>query len=56
VDHDFGGHSRRKHFQQMFSNARERRFDLILFWSLDRFSREGVSATLQHLERLTDAA
>jgi DNA invertase Pin-like site-specific DNA recombinase len=55
VDHDSGGHSRRKHFQQMFSDARERRFDLILFWSLDRFSREGVSATLQHLQRLTDA-
>jgi DNA invertase Pin-like site-specific DNA recombinase len=25
----------------------------VLFWSLDRFSREGVSATLNHLERLT---
>ena len=26
---------------------------LVLFWSLDRLSREGVSATLGHLERLT---
>ena len=26
-----------------------------MFWSLDRFSREGVSATLNHLERLTAA-
>lgn len=32
---------------------RARRFDLVLFWSLDRLSREGVSATLNHLERLT---
>jgi len=26
-----------------------RQFDLVLFWSLDRFSREGVLETLQHL-------
>ena len=32
---------------------RARRFDLVLFWSLDRLSREGVSATQGHLERLT---
>ena len=32
---------------------RARKFDLVLFWSLDRFSREGVFATLNHLERLT---
>jgi len=25
----------------------------VLFWSLDRLSRGGVSATLGHLERLT---
>jgi len=37
----------------MFADARARRFDLVLFWSLDRLSREGVSATLGHLERLT---
>ena len=37
----------------MFSDARLRKFDLVLFWSLDRLSREGVSATLNHLERLT---
>jgi DNA invertase Pin-like site-specific DNA recombinase len=39
----------------MFSDARARKFDLLLFWSLDRLSREGVSATLGHLERLTTA-
>ena len=37
----------------MFADARARKFDLVLFWSLDRLSREGVSATLGHLERLT---
>ena len=52
VDHETGGHSRRPHFQRMFADARQRKFDLLLFWSLDRLSREGVSATLNHLERL----
>ena len=55
VDHETGGHSRRPHFQQMFADARQRKFDLVLFWSLDRLSREGVSATLNHLEGLTAA-
>ena len=55
VDHETGGHSKRPHFQRMFADARARKFDLVLFWSLDRLSREGVSATLGHLERLTAA-
>jgi DNA invertase Pin-like site-specific DNA recombinase len=37
----------------MFSAASKREFDILLFWSLDRFSREGTVATLNHLERLT---
>lgn len=53
VDHETGGHSRRAHFQRMFQDARQRKFDAVLFWSLDRLSREGVSATLNHLEKLT---
>jgi DNA invertase Pin-like site-specific DNA recombinase len=55
VDHETGGTSKRPHFQRMFADARARKFDLLLFWSLDRLSREGVSATLGHLERLTAA-
>jgi DNA invertase Pin-like site-specific DNA recombinase len=38
----------------MFADARARKFDLVLFWSLDRLSREGVLETLQHLQRLTE--
>src|SRR6202049_3179911 len=53
VDQETGGTSKRPHFQRMFADARARKFDLVLFWSLDRLSREGVSATLNHLERLT---
>src|SRR5580692_1160583 len=37
----------------MFTDASRRKFDLVLFWALDRLSREGVLETLQHLNRLT---
>jgi DNA invertase Pin-like site-specific DNA recombinase len=53
VDHASGKRSDREQFQQMFAAASRREFDCVLFWSLDRFSREGVYETLQHLERLT---
>jgi DNA invertase Pin-like site-specific DNA recombinase len=55
VDHDSGGHSRRPHFQAMFKDAQVGKFDLLLFWSLDRLSREGAAETLNHLNRLTVA-
>ena len=53
IDRVSGKHSDRAQFQKLFADAAQRQFDLVLFWALDRFSREGVSATLQHLERLT---
>lgn len=53
VDHESGARSARAQFQRMFSDASKRRYDLVLFWSLDRLSREGVLETLQHLNRLT---
>jgi DNA invertase Pin-like site-specific DNA recombinase len=40
-------------FQRLFEAASRKEFDLVLFWSLDRFSREGVLETLQHLQRLS---
>ncbi|MGA1998337.1 MAG: recombinase family protein [Bryobacteraceae bacterium] len=42
----------RAQFQALFVAAARREFDLVLFWSLDRFSREGALATMQHLQRL----
>jgi DNA invertase Pin-like site-specific DNA recombinase len=53
VDRATGKHSDREQFQQMFLDASQRKFDAVLFWSLDRFSREGVRETLNHLERLS---
>lgn len=52
-DRRSGKNTDRAAFQQMFKDASQRRFDLVLFWSLDRFSREGVLGTLKHLETLT---
>jgi DNA invertase Pin-like site-specific DNA recombinase len=53
IDHESGGKSDREQFQQMFKAASQRKFDTLLFWSLDRLSREGVLPTLQYLNRLT---
>jgi DNA invertase Pin-like site-specific DNA recombinase len=36
----------------MFEDASRRKFDLLLFWALDRLSREGVYQTLRHLNQL----
>ena len=52
-DQESGGSAERPQFQQLFADAYQRRFDVVLFWSLDRFSREGVTETLNHLQRLT---
>lgn len=40
-------------FRRMLEDASRKQFDTVLFWSLDRFSREGVLETLQHLQKLT---
>jgi len=53
VDRATGKHSDREQFQRMFADASQRQFDSVLFWSLDRFSREGVRETLNHLELLS---
>src|SRR5262249_10204329 len=53
VDRETGSTADRREFQSMFRAASQRRFDVLCFWSLDRFSREGVLETLQHLNRLT---
>jgi DNA invertase Pin-like site-specific DNA recombinase len=53
VDHESGSTDDREQFQAMFQAASRRQFDVLLFWSLDRFSREGVFETLTHLNRLT---
>lgn len=52
VDKASGGKSDRSGFLQMLADADKRKFDLLLIWSLDRLSREGIHNTLGYLERL----
>jgi DNA invertase Pin-like site-specific DNA recombinase len=52
-DNISGKTSDREQFRKMFIAASKREFDVLLFWSLDRLSREGALETLQHLQRLT---
>jgi DNA invertase Pin-like site-specific DNA recombinase len=53
VDHLSGKNGDRPAFQKMMSAASRKEFDCLLFWSLDRLSREGVFKTLQYLQQLT---
>ena len=54
VDRATGKNADRVEFKRLFEDAHKRKFDLVCFWALDRFTREGVLETLQHLRRLTD--
>jgi DNA invertase Pin-like site-specific DNA recombinase len=40
-----GGKADRLQFKAMMTDAAQREFDVLLFWALDRFSREGVYQT-----------
>lgn len=52
IDLASGGSGDRENFLRMLGDADKRKFDLLLVWALDRFSREGISNTLGYLERL----
>lgn len=54
TDQESGGSANRPAFNQLFSDAAKRKFDLLLFWSLDRFSREGTRKTIFLLQQLDD--
>jgi DNA invertase Pin-like site-specific DNA recombinase len=49
-DHESGGKADRTEFRMMLQDAAARRFDVLLFWSLDRLTRKGALATLKYLE------
>jgi DNA invertase Pin-like site-specific DNA recombinase len=54
IDHSTGKNGDRDGFRAMRDDASHHRFDLLLFWSLDRLSREGAFQTLQYLKSLSD--
>lgn len=39
-------------FVAMLKAAHQRKFDILVFWALDRLTREGTRATLNYLQRL----
>lgn len=47
-----GKESEREEFKKMFADAEQRKFDAILVWALDRFTREGTEKVWQYLTRL----
>ena len=47
-----GTKASRPAYDLMFLHARQRYFDLVLFWDLSRFSRSGTLYTLQKLKEL----
>ena len=51
IDYETAKTDDRAEFQSMFRDASRRKFDVLLFWALDRLSREGVLETRQHLNR-----
>ena len=52
VDHETGAKSDRQQFQAMLLACSQRKADLVLFWALDRFTREGTYETLRYLNLL----
>jgi DNA invertase Pin-like site-specific DNA recombinase len=54
TDQESGGKAGRTAFQQLLLEAYQQQFDLVVFWWLDRFSREGALATLRYLKELKD--
>jgi DNA invertase Pin-like site-specific DNA recombinase len=54
-DHESGGKADRVQFRAMMADAAKRKFDVLVFWALDRSSREGVYETHLHLKRLDEA-
>jgi DNA invertase Pin-like site-specific DNA recombinase len=42
----------RPQFERMMEDARQKKFDVLLFWALDRLTREGALKTIDYLQRL----
>jgi DNA invertase Pin-like site-specific DNA recombinase len=54
TDQESGGKADRTEFKTLLLEAYQQKFDLVVFWRLDRFSREGALATLRYLKELKD--
>ena len=48
------GRAERSGFDRMFRDVHRGRFGLVVFWALDRFSREGTAQTINYLRTLDE--
>lgn len=55
-DNETGKHGRkeRKAFDQMFKDAHKAKFEMLIIWALDRFSRQGPQMDFNYLKLLDD--
>jgi len=53
IDHETGSKADREQLQAMLLACSQRKADVVLFWSLDRLSREGAYPTLRYLNQLS---
>lgn len=54
VDIVSGASNNKPEFNRMMIDASKRKFDMLLFFALDRFTREGTRQTINYLQRLDD--
>jgi DNA invertase Pin-like site-specific DNA recombinase len=54
VDRGSGANPARHQFREMMNDAMQRKFNVIVVWRLDRFSREGINAVLGYIQKLKD--
>lgn len=54
VDHMSGANPGRPEFRRMLQDASMRRFQGIIVWKLDRFSREGIINTMAYIKQLKE--
>jgi DNA invertase Pin-like site-specific DNA recombinase len=54
VEHESGAKAagQRREYARLFADAARRKFDMVLVWALDRFSRAGMASTIADLQRL----
>jgi DNA invertase Pin-like site-specific DNA recombinase len=54
IDGGSGSNAERPRFKELFTDASRRKFDVVLVWALDRFSREGIPETFAHIQKLRE--
>ena len=53
VDRETRSRSDRAEFRRLLNDAAQRRFDVVLFWAVDRLTRGGALKTIEYLDQFT---